>query len=211
MKIIREVNGMSMEFELTEDERFSAYEEQEHAWDVKYITNTFVEERFDDLSDEERESAYNEIAYAFREKLNKMEHPDSYEAALKAVDEFFEQYEFNNVWICVYKDALGYEDDFDNLTEILVSVDWLKNALVAEGVNDYEDWLDEYTADSTDYIARAAVAQGVILKCTDEKVSNFLGLGANAMNTVEKTVADAVERSAQQVNEKNNKEIDLDM
>ena len=36
MKIKRTINGIEYEFELTEQERFDTYCEQEHIWDVDY-------------------------------------------------------------------------------------------------------------------------------------------------------------------------------
>ena len=72
----------------------------------------------------------------------------------------------DTVWICVYKDVLGYLDEFDNLVDILVPTDWLAEQLRKEGES-IEGWFDEYTADSTMGIAAAAKTDGVILDCTD--------------------------------------------
>ncbi len=91
MKIVREVNGVSMEFELTELERFKAYEEHEHVGDVDYIWDMFGDdEHFDGMSDIEKESAINEIAYKFRNKLIGWNEPDTYEVACSALEEYFE-------------------------------------------------------------------------------------------------------------------------
>lgn len=70
------------------------------------------------------------------------------------------------VWISVYKDTLGYEDDYDNMAEIQVPKQWLKAALRAEGVTNYEQWLNEYTADETEGLAARALAEKVIQGCT---------------------------------------------
>lgn len=73
------------------------------------------------------------------------------------------------VWICVYKDTLGFPDDFDNLTDICVPTDWLLNILKSEGETPKE-WFSEYTADSTDHIAARAMQEGVIFGCADTSI-----------------------------------------
>ena len=75
------------------------------------------------------------------------------------------------VWITVYKDTLGHPQDFDNLTEIKVPQQWLKQTLEAEGVSDYSEWENEYTADNTEDIARLALEEGVILDCSDKSIA----------------------------------------
>lgn len=88
-----------------------------------------------------------------------------------------------NVWICVYKDTLGYFDNIDNVVDILVPRSWLLEKLKAAGETDIEGWFDEYTADSTDIIARDAVDEGVVLSCSDKRISCVLGLGESFQNT----------------------------
>lgn len=92
-----------------------------------------------------------------------------------------------NVEICVYVDALGYNIDDngfkDNLTNIIVPKAWLLEKLEDEGETDIEGWFDEYTADSTDMIARGAVAEGMVLSCADKGISCVLGLGECYLNT----------------------------
>lgn len=44
MKIQREVNGQVMEFELTSEELFAAFEEQEHLFDIQDVKNKFESE-----------------------------------------------------------------------------------------------------------------------------------------------------------------------
>lgn len=190
MKITREVNGVSMVFELSSQEVFNAYEEQEHIWDVAYIEDNFGEdERFNCMSDEERSEAYEDIAWDFRKTVNDMEHPDEWECACDAREEFFKEYTPKNVWITVYKDALGCPGHKDNLTEMLVPVDWLTGVLAQDGITDFEAWLDEYTADSTVDIARMALDESVILKCN-------IVLGKNKdKKTVESLISDSSERS----------------
>lgn len=272
MKIKRDVNGVEMEFELTDNERIRAYEEQEHVFDVDFIEGIFgADERFDGLSEEEKAKAFSSIAYRYRDLLVNNDDPDLFELASDAVEEYFTalsekgRYEADitidvvggdektlnikmsgndlsdlkagilpavqkacaergyydnqvvvgvlieedgrwldtdeetfdlselNVWIGVYKDALGYNvdeslnlDGFlaadDNLTDILVPRAWLLAKLKAEGETDIEGWFEEYTADSTDMMARDAVDEGVILSCSDKRISCVLGLGESFLN-----------------------------
>lgn len=44
MKIKRTINGIEYEFELTKQERFDTYCEQEHIWDADYVRNIYGEE-----------------------------------------------------------------------------------------------------------------------------------------------------------------------
>lgn len=73
-------------------------------------------------------------------------------------------------WICVYKDTVCRHADVDNLVNIELPADWLSEALRSEGEEDIEAWFGEYTADSTEDIARKALEDGVILGCDDEYV-----------------------------------------
>ena len=75
---------------------------------------------------------------------------------------------FDIARITVYKDAIGIRDDNDNLTEIEVPKKWLKDKLKADGIEDFEQWRNEYTADDTDDIARKALDEDVILFCSDK-------------------------------------------
>lgn len=76
----------------------------------------------------------------------------------------------DKTWISVYKDTLNYYYDIDNLTEILVPTDWLKETLKKEGELDFDAWLAEYTADDTDSIAYQAIKEGVIIDCIDSEI-----------------------------------------
>lgn len=357
MKIKRVVNGVEMEFELTDNERMNAYEEQEHIFDIDYIQDMFgKDERFDGMPSDEKASVVDTIAYMYRQKFVGSEDlVDRFELACDALDEYFDEHGFQkgieemvkledmigyagakeiiagfqfcgdweiddinltnalqrhyyddvgiyndgireainkkvnevlidkypekkfsvdhngmlfeneevsggryeievtidvvggngeelgfkmagndleelqagilpavqkicaergyldnsivvgvlieengewldsdeetfdlselNIWICSYKDALGYLDNFDNVTDILVPKAWLLEKLKAEGETDIEGWFDEYTADSTDMIARDAVSEGVILSCADKRISCVLGLGESYLNT----------------------------
>lgn len=97
----------------------------------------------------------------------------------EAVKTMFGKYDWdrirNTIWIGVYKDTLGVEDDYDNVTEICVPREWLKNILNSEGI-DLETWRKEYTCDDTIDIAYKAEAEGVILDCSDYDVKVHIGL-----------------------------------
>lgn len=71
------------------------------------------------------------------------------------------------VWVTVYKDVLGINDEKDNLTEISVPKMWLKESLKEQDVEDLEGWLDVYTADWTVDIARMAMDGCLIENCVD--------------------------------------------
>ena len=92
------------------------------------------------------------------------------------LDEMYQGWEpnFDSVWITVYKDTLGYQDDNDNLTEILVPAEWLEKILEKDAgciyPEDFALWFKEYTADWTIDIAQKALADGVIQACIDENV-----------------------------------------
>ena len=87
------------------------------------------------------------------------------------------------VWLTVYKDTLGYPEDHDNLTEILVPGKWLMDCFRADGT-DTEEWFAEYTADDTEDIARKALADGVILDCSNERIKTAM-LGSEKMKATE--------------------------
>lgn len=90
------------------------------------------------------------------------------------LDEMYKGWEpnFDSVWITVYKDVLGYQDDKDNLTEILVPKQWFINALkLVEGVEDYKQWCEDYTADNTITLTQKALREGVVQACSDENIT----------------------------------------
>lgn len=76
MKIKRIINSSEVEIELTKDELFNAYCEQEHEWDVEtcddYFTNGYGEEEwYDTLSSKTKENIVNEAASTMRRYINK--------------------------------------------------------------------------------------------------------------------------------------------
>lgn len=102
----------------------------------------------------------------------------------------------DKVWICVYKDTLGFSDDYDNLTNILVPTEWLKNELIKEGQS-LTNWFIEYTADNTDLISRKALSDGVIFDCSDEIIKKTLLNKAPSLNNL---ISNARKRIPSQTN-----------
>ena len=68
MKITR--NGT--EFELTKEELFEAYIEQEHIWDVDYVLNMLPDfEEYDSVPENKRTDVIEKVATAMRDFLLK--------------------------------------------------------------------------------------------------------------------------------------------
>ena len=84
----------------------------------------------------------------------------------------FDTVKENSVWITIYKDILGIEDNIDNITSICVQKDWLIKKLSKEGET-LDEWLNEYTADDTDPIARDALAENIVLDYEKEDLVAF--------------------------------------
>lgn len=81
MKIKRIVDGVEHEFELTRQERFDAYCEQQHIWDADYVWNIYGEE-IEQMCKNEIE----DIAYEMRRLVDKYGVSEEY-----ALDEAFEK------------------------------------------------------------------------------------------------------------------------
>lgn len=87
MKIKRTINGIEYEFELTEQERFDAYCEQQHVWDADYVRNIYGEEIEQMCKTEAEIDAFIEdIAYEMRRLVDKYGVSEEY-----ALDEAFEK------------------------------------------------------------------------------------------------------------------------
>ena len=87
MKIKRTINGIEYEFELTEQERFDTYCEQEHIWDADYVWNIYGEEIEQMCKTEAEIDAFIEdIAYEMRRLVDKYGVSEEY-----ALDEAFEK------------------------------------------------------------------------------------------------------------------------
>lgn len=63
MKIGREINGIEYEFELTDNELFNAFEEQEHKFDTENVKNRFIDVISDELA--------GDLAYEVRRQMDK--------------------------------------------------------------------------------------------------------------------------------------------
>lgn len=77
MKIKRLVSGKEQEFELTADELYAAYREQEFKFDRADVAdyflafdNEYIEEEYG-MTTKEVESKFNEIAYEMRRNIDK--------------------------------------------------------------------------------------------------------------------------------------------
>ena len=79
----------------------------------------------------------------------------------------------DTVWICVYKDTLGFRDSDDNLTTVCLPTRWLKAALKEEGITGFEPWLETYTADETESIIARAMSEGVIVDFDEEWMTSY--------------------------------------
>ena len=87
MKIKRTINGIEYEFELTGQERFDTYCEQEHIWDVDYVAAEYEEEAKRTCKTEAEIDAFIEdIAYKMRRLVDKYGVSEEY-----ALDEAFEK------------------------------------------------------------------------------------------------------------------------
>lgn len=115
-------------------------------------------------------------------------------------EEWFDLDELST-WICSYKDVLMAldDDEVDNLTYVLVPTAWLKGTLREEGVTDFNEWLNEYTADSTVDIAWLAMKENVILACDGEKVAAAIRVpvGEYPRTPLEAALEDAMSRSVE--------------
>lgn len=74
MKITRKINGQLCDIELTENEMFNAYEEQQFKWDhetAKERLSQSDDDTFDDLTDAQFECVINQVAYEMRRQMDK--------------------------------------------------------------------------------------------------------------------------------------------
>ena len=94
MKIVREINGETCEFELTENELEEAYQQQRSIWDAEFV-KVMIDgdhrygERFDELelNYNQRQEVMENIANKMREVLDE-DYDDSY---IGAFDIAFEE------------------------------------------------------------------------------------------------------------------------
>lgn len=90
MTIKRIINGSEVEIELTQDELFNAYCEQQYEWDIKncedYLNSGIYdgEEWYEELNEETKNIIIEEAAYQFRRNVDKYDMNYEY-----AIDEAF--------------------------------------------------------------------------------------------------------------------------
>jgi hypothetical protein len=74
------------------------------------------------------------------------------------------------VWVCVYRDTVEEHDEVDNLAYVEVTMDFL-NQYVKErkkGFENLEEFLDEYTADTTEDFYEYAMEHGAVIAVENE-------------------------------------------
>lgn len=98
-----------------------------------------------------------------------------------------------SIWICVYKNTLEHNDDLDNLTYIRLPRLWLFQTMKEEGILDNALWFNEYTADNTEYIARKAFEDGIIIECEDKNIDINLN---NRKVSLDNKLLDAAQKRA---------------
>lgn len=80
MKICRTVNDVQMEFELTNQELYLAFEEYEHRSDVEFVECEIAQreiEEFESLTDDQLNDAIRNIAYEKRRQQVKYNYDES--------------------------------------------------------------------------------------------------------------------------------------
>lgn len=74
MKIARKINGLVCEIELTENELFNAYEEQQFLWDrdtAKERLSQADDDAFGELTNKQFECVINQVTYEMRRQMDK--------------------------------------------------------------------------------------------------------------------------------------------
>lgn len=75
------------------------------------------------------------------------------------------------VWVCVYRDTVEEHNEVDNLAYVEVTMDFL-NQYVKERLNgvfkDLEEFLNEYTADSTEDFYEYAMEHNAVIAVENE-------------------------------------------
>lgn len=71
------------------------------------------------------------------------------------------------LWICVYRDTIEEHDESSNLTEVLVTKDFVEqyfDELQSDCFDSLEEFLDEYTADNTQNFYDYAMKHNAVIK-----------------------------------------------
>lgn len=71
------------------------------------------------------------------------------------------------LWVCVYRDTIEEHDESRNLTEVLVTEDFVKQYFEeckSEEFNSLKDFLDEYTADNTEDFYEYAMKHNAVIQ-----------------------------------------------
>lgn len=70
-------------------------------------------------------------------------------------------------WICVYRDTIEQHDEDDNLAEVLVTKNFAKqyfNERFADDELNFDDFLNEYTADWTEDFYSYAMEHNAVIE-----------------------------------------------
>lgn len=101
MKIVREIDRQMIEIELTEQELYNAYCEQEHQYDMQncqYYLDSGIydgEDWFECLSQDDINSLIEEMAYQYRRNVDKYEMHHDYaldDAASRSIKIYQDKY-----------------------------------------------------------------------------------------------------------------------
>lgn len=168
--MITDIEMEAMELLLEEFQNKAGYEREHYAMGaMQDMLAAMDSDKFYSMTDKEKQAFVKEFADAIvneRERVSKENEQTR--------------------WICVYKDTIAPHAESDNLVNIELPAEWLYKALKADGVEDIEAWFDEYTADSTEMLARDALSNGVILGCDDEYVATVLKFRREHSDLVER-------------------------
>ena len=73
-------------------------------------------------------------------------------------------------WVCVYRDTIEEHDEVNNLSYVEVTMDFLEQYVKErkKGFKSLEEFLDEYTADTTEDFYEYAMEHGAVIAVEHE-------------------------------------------
>lgn len=74
------------------------------------------------------------------------------------------------VWVCVYKDTIEEHDEADNLAYVEVTMEFFEQYVKERkrGFESLEEFLNEYTADTTEDFYEYAMKHGAVIAVENE-------------------------------------------
>lgn len=74
------------------------------------------------------------------------------------------------VWVCVYRDTIEEHDEVNNLSYVKVTMNFLDQYVKErkKGFESLEEFLDEYTADTTEDFYEYAMEHGAVIAVEHE-------------------------------------------